>query len=529
MKMNDTVARIVEIMFQDVDMNEETSAIRDEVMNNCQERYNDLVFSGMNEDDAIAAVVESLSGMEDVLRPYKRRKRHAPTVRVYEHGKLKLKVADGQIKTDEDDDFDEDEEDEDEDEDLDDFDDDEDADEDLDDFDEDEDDDLGGIDEDDEADEDPERYVTVPAAEIRKIDLHLTAEDVTLERSSDGDYHVLWNDEDTPNLTVSACDGELLIGHEEDEADEHARQMDQSAREAEKRIKDSVGEFVKTANGRLELDFSKLSGMLRSLNGTIKNAIRNGGYYTFGDGEVTIQVPEQAIPHTSLCTTSGDICIEQVAMADLSITTTSGNVEIDQREDQHMQTASINTTSGDVYDVTLYADEMTIRTTSGTVSDADLHADQVSIGTTSGDVEDVNIAAREVNVTTVSGDVEADIHADNASVRTTSGDAEVEGRMHTLNVNTISGDVELNGDVAELMFKTVSGDVDVNCKGDAIRSITGSTVSGDVEVDLPDCIGASAVTVTSRAGWCRVNPPTKAGGPTVSGRISTNSGNITIE
>ena len=35
MKMNDTVARIVEIMFQDVEMNEETAAIRDEVMDNC--------------------------------------------------------------------------------------------------------------------------------------------------------------------------------------------------------------------------------------------------------------------------------------------------------------------------------------------------------------------------------------------------------------------------------------------------------------------------------------------------------------
>ena len=67
MKMNDTVARIVEIMFQDVEMNEETAAIRDEVMDYCQERYQDLVNSGMTEDDAVAAVIESLKGMEDVL------------------------------------------------------------------------------------------------------------------------------------------------------------------------------------------------------------------------------------------------------------------------------------------------------------------------------------------------------------------------------------------------------------------------------------------------------------------------------
>ena len=54
--MNDTVARIVEIMFQDVEVNDEVTAIRDEVMNNCQERYNDLVNAGISEDDAIAAV-----------------------------------------------------------------------------------------------------------------------------------------------------------------------------------------------------------------------------------------------------------------------------------------------------------------------------------------------------------------------------------------------------------------------------------------------------------------------------------------
>ena len=72
MKMNDTVARIVEIMFQDVEQNEETAVIRDEVMNNCQERYIDLVNSGVSEDDAIAAVIESLKGMDEILAPYKK-------------------------------------------------------------------------------------------------------------------------------------------------------------------------------------------------------------------------------------------------------------------------------------------------------------------------------------------------------------------------------------------------------------------------------------------------------------------------
>lgn len=71
--MNTTVARIVEIMFQDTVMTEEVQAIKDEVMNNCQERYQDMLARGLDEDSAIAAVVDSLKGMEEVIAQYPRK------------------------------------------------------------------------------------------------------------------------------------------------------------------------------------------------------------------------------------------------------------------------------------------------------------------------------------------------------------------------------------------------------------------------------------------------------------------------
>jgi len=71
--MNETVARIVEIIFQDTFMTDEVQALKDEVMNNCQERYQDLIARGLNEDEAIAAVVESLKGMEEVIAQYPRK------------------------------------------------------------------------------------------------------------------------------------------------------------------------------------------------------------------------------------------------------------------------------------------------------------------------------------------------------------------------------------------------------------------------------------------------------------------------
>lgn len=76
--MNETVKRIVELMFEDTVMDDEVAAIKDEVMNNCQERFSDLVSSGLTEDEAIAAVIESLKGMEEVIGQYPKIPREAP-------------------------------------------------------------------------------------------------------------------------------------------------------------------------------------------------------------------------------------------------------------------------------------------------------------------------------------------------------------------------------------------------------------------------------------------------------------------
>ncbi len=68
--MNQTVKRIVDILFQDTVENEETRALHEELMNNCQEHYQDLIARGLSEDEAVAEVVESLKGMKDVIAQY---------------------------------------------------------------------------------------------------------------------------------------------------------------------------------------------------------------------------------------------------------------------------------------------------------------------------------------------------------------------------------------------------------------------------------------------------------------------------
>jgi len=68
--MNSTVKRIVDILFQDAVENDETRALHEEVMNNCQEHFDDLIARGMTEDEAVGVIVESLKGMKDVIDEY---------------------------------------------------------------------------------------------------------------------------------------------------------------------------------------------------------------------------------------------------------------------------------------------------------------------------------------------------------------------------------------------------------------------------------------------------------------------------
>ena len=73
--MNEKVTQIVELLFRDMKMTEEVQALHDEVLNNCTDRYQDLISRGVMEEEALAAVHESLKGMEEVL---KRKARKSP-------------------------------------------------------------------------------------------------------------------------------------------------------------------------------------------------------------------------------------------------------------------------------------------------------------------------------------------------------------------------------------------------------------------------------------------------------------------
>ena len=413
--MNDTVARIVDLMFENTEMNEEVAALRDEVMNNCQERYSDLTSSGMREDDAVAAVVESLKGMEDVIAQYRRKSRRAA-----EHHAAEYAPPAGEDDT-----------------------------------------------------ETGERHLIFASAEIHRIDLSLVSEDVTLEASHDADYHVIWNVDDDPCVHAESQNGILKIERLPGEYGRDGHRVKKIRIDARDGMKDTHvymdGEEV--CNDQAEKTLENVSTMLENLGrslGRMFSSLRTG---FGGSGGVIIRIPEHAVPHVKLLTTSGDIDVQHVALAELNAISTSGDIDVELDEDQYLQVVDLRTTSGDI-EATVFADEM-------------------SAGSTSGDVE-------------------------------------VEGRIRELTVNTISGDIDVRADVVNVRFKAVSGDVELEFDSDELRDVQGSTISGDIDIDLPMGVGAIAISTSTRSGDVTTRYATNDVGPTVTGSISSLSGDITI-
>ncbi len=68
--MNATVEKLVRIAFQDLREDPEVLEIREAVMRDCQERFEEMTGNGYTEDEAIAAIVESLQGMEEMMQSF---------------------------------------------------------------------------------------------------------------------------------------------------------------------------------------------------------------------------------------------------------------------------------------------------------------------------------------------------------------------------------------------------------------------------------------------------------------------------
>lgn len=393
--MNETVARIVEIMFQNTEMNDEVQAIKDEVMNNCQERYQDLVSRGVNEDEAIAAVVESLKGMEEVIAQYPRK-----------HEAM----------------------------------------EDLDDLNDDLDDDL----------EDTEVDKVFAAHLVNQVMVTLPSDDVNLETSMDENVHVYYDKEDFKNIRVQLNNGVLAIDRltevEKPESPRVKVEISQKDDEQEESGWQSLADMISGIGKKLnklrvniqinnqgggeitiaipvyhpvDLDIHTASGDV-DIDGVRAKAITAGTT----SGDVTVQLPGDVVPREiKVKGTSGDVDV-QANTANLTIQTVSGDVEYngdcpginlhtvsgDAELNGVMQTVALKTVSGDV-NMHVQGSELRNVNCNTTSGDLSIHLSKelrgqvaVQLQSVSGDKrnhfgEPVGAPLAYVNAHSVSGDV----------------------------------------------------------------------------------------------------------------------------
>ena len=109
----------------------------------------------------------------------------------------------------------------------------------------------------------------------------------------------------------------------------------------------------------------------------------------------------------------------------------------------------------------------------------------LEVETVSADIQMQGNAPRELSLESVSGDVVAVGAPRRASIETVSGDLRLSLNSDEIEVGTVSGDLSLQGRLGgEISLETVSGNMRLDNRGERVRKLDASTVSGDIDLKL---------------------------------------------
>lgn len=382
--MNGTVARIVELLFQDVEMSDEVKAIYDEVMDNCQERFVDLLGRGLTEDEAIAAVVESLKGMEEVLASYPRK-----------DGVSKAEpVRDTPV-----------------------------------------------------AEKTPEGSVAFSAANLRQIEVKLKHENVSIEPSDDDLIHVTTGSEND-NIQVDMVSGELRVIRDESAREEADHRERKSSRDVHVDFfaKDfsfaNLGEMLGKLMHSIQVNFD---GDERVCIQVPRTARLDGVRVRTTSGNVGID--DLTMNTLNISTLSGDLRVEVSEHQPLTcakMSTTSGDVEAW----MHTERASMQSLSGDLRYVGAARELSASSTSGDVTIELEdrVICECCEVRSVSGDVE-CSGAIRQLKTSTTSGDMTLETASETVSFGSVSGDVEMRmrgDRLRAVEGHTTSGDVHID-------------------------------------------------------------------------------------
>jgi len=393
--MNPTIEKIVNLLFEDLVETDETFAIREEILHNCQDRYQDLRDAGISEDDAIHAVVDSLNGMEEMLSEYPRK----------ESQPQPGPEADAQMENKE-----------------------------------------------------PGEWSYDPArSPIREIRLsHMGNVDVEVEASFDDLIHVEC-DNTKLGLMTAVSDGVLSIGLSESPEPhvQFSADLEFDLKSIGRLFEKICRKFTAlTESGTLTLSIpDSLRPVLHI--GTASGNVTIGSMHLerliIGSASGDVELDSIAVQtELRVSSASGDITVSGSQAQQMQLSSTSGDIEASNC--MVNENVRLNTTSGDIG----WCRQCTTLNASSISGDITLEgsAESISFHTVSGDVEisPANGHPLAISGNTTSGDVSVYLpkgtHPD-VSCNTVSGDihnhaGSMPGAPVTVKISTVSGDIEVN-------------------------------------------------------------------------------------
>ena len=160
----------------------------------------------------------------------------------------------------------------------------------------------------------------------------------------------------------------------------------------------------------------------------------NGSY-----GEIVLEIPKDKLESANINTSSGDIKIEELESDDIWIDATSGYINAK----LVAKSANISSSSGDIEIPSVQSDSLVLSTTSGYISGSANVSAGLSIETSSGDVKLLNSKATAVSAKSTSGYIQLDVNCEMIKIGTSSGDVKLKGNYNKVDIETSSGDVDV--------------------------------------------------------------------------------------
>ena len=406
--MSDSVKKIMDRLFGEEETEESIRALREEIENNCEEHYDDLIRQGYGEQEAAEEIARSLQGMEEVVAEMRREAAAAKPARV-ETPEIQVRETEKPVEKPavEADPF-----------------------------------------EKGEKDGEPvsrDGHLVISASGLGLLKAQASSEDLVFRSSADGWIHIIWDPENGRKVNVYRT-GSVL----------HLNVTVESDEETAKKAAPERNPF-KDEHGNFTLNLQDLLSFVRKTVTT--------GIMKVVPAQIRVEIPELLFPTLDAATRSGEIQIHGLTLQEATLRSGSGDIGLAEGRVQGVLNCA--TTSGDIR-VSVPTGKSVLSSISGDLSYTG-DTREIRLQSTSGDI-DLNAAFETGEATTVSGDIDAEVRdVRSLAMRSTSGDVDLDwdnGAPAAFETSTLSGDVynEIGNDpsaAVHVRIKTISGDIPI--------------------------------------------------------------------